>query len=816
MKRYQKYDRTIDDVLAKGHLLERFTMLGLVMATIVGVGVFAVSLERSKNTSRVSIANMAPSSNEESGMQLASQFLSDQDYGAAIATYDKILSDDANQAAALVGRGIAKGHQGAYESAVKDFSAARLIADWSEAIPLNLGCLYTAIGDVEQAENSYMLAINANVDSVTGYANRARCYFDQGQFKAAMADLSEAIRLAPEDPVLRANRAIVLVKTGHNELAAADMAVAANFGESERYELLLALFQLEAGMATDCLATTKRVLEANPDAEEFQFLAGAAIDRLSVMKDADTQVWNETLREAVRAFRLSPDRLNHVRQTCQEFKNRFIAEGYCAASFVALEPSRVVPRDPTAFAAKEAYGQAVQYASGGDLHTAIAFLNEALRNDPDNERSRQFRTMLLIGTAQLSEAEYALSELTRDYPDDEEFQTLLAMVHSRQGEYQSSLEALNHAVRIQSNNPVVFANRAMVRFVAKDDFAAVVKDCERAERLGLRTAKQFDLHAQAAAKLSDFEAANRYHQKAIEIDPANGEWLCSQCETFLSQGKLADAMTSAEQAFLLMPDDGRAMLLHATCLYQQNDFRGAMQAVQRAKTIGVYGASGDVLHARLLFKQRNYSAASNLLISVITEESSANEQAFRAECHFREQDYESAWQWIHAAINKDAEEGESAEDKKKLLLASMIEEGRGNAKAAYDLLCASLSGDSLSQSESLKLAVAAQEAGLWKESLSWLGKLVDQKEQSPDAWHYAGVAFEKIDQPINALKCYSHVISAQEDSVKSRLGRARVLVSLQRYREAVRDLNELENSGVDSAELKRLRSACQLLSVSRK
>lgn len=257
-------------------------------------------------------------------IDLAKKFFDDRDFGAAVATYSAYLADRPPEAAALVERAIANQHRGNLEAATQDYAKAATLADWSEAIQLNLGCVYTLSGDLKKAVTHYSSAVSKNPDSVDGFANLGRCFFQSGDFQLSVNSLSEGIRVTPDDQVLRLNRAISLGKLGYYQPALSDLKLIKRDELRFEAKVLRAIFQLNAGLPRDCLATTQEALKEAPDSILFQSIAANAINFLSETDRDKSDVWIENLNLSLNEFRLNEKQLVHASERCKAIRDTFI------------------------------------------------------------------------------------------------------------------------------------------------------------------------------------------------------------------------------------------------------------------------------------------------------------------------------------------------------------------------------------------------------------------------------------------------------------------------------------------------------------
>jgi tetratricopeptide (TPR) repeat protein len=125
----------------------------------------------------------------------------------AIADFDRALDLDPANVFALNNRGIAHLRQNAIDRAETDFREA---VSWDPAYYkayYNLGNVQRRRGDAEAAIEFYTQTIDVNPEHVSAWKNRGNAHRDLKQFDQALADYDQGVALVPHDPdfyVLRA------------------------------------------------------------------------------------------------------------------------------------------------------------------------------------------------------------------------------------------------------------------------------------------------------------------------------------------------------------------------------------------------------------------------------------------------------------------------------------------------------------------------------------------------------------------------------------------------------------------------------------
>jgi tetratricopeptide (TPR) repeat protein len=84
----------------------------------------------------------------------------------------------------------------------------------AEPSPFQKGLDALTAGEVTRAEEAFTTCINDDIHKQAAYVNRAVTRLKLGRVKDALADLEEALRLDPDDPVALFNRAVGRLNTG--------------------------------------------------------------------------------------------------------------------------------------------------------------------------------------------------------------------------------------------------------------------------------------------------------------------------------------------------------------------------------------------------------------------------------------------------------------------------------------------------------------------------------------------------------------------------------------------------------------------------
>ena len=124
-----------------------------------------------------------------------------EQYAQALADFDQTVRAVPDHAAAFNSRGVALVHLGRLEAAVESFQRAAQLANLAAAHG-NCAAAYHALGRLRPALNELNTAIRLERANPVHRANRGRVYMDLGRPDLAVADLEEALALAPDSAAI--------------------------------------------------------------------------------------------------------------------------------------------------------------------------------------------------------------------------------------------------------------------------------------------------------------------------------------------------------------------------------------------------------------------------------------------------------------------------------------------------------------------------------------------------------------------------------------------------------------------------------------
>lgn len=338
------------------------------------------------------------------------------DFDKAIVDYDKAVQLDPEFAEGYLDRGVAY-----YEKREID----RAIADLGEAIRLDSasshsfserGRVYYYQGEFEKATADYSKAIEnhvrihreadvpvrsagvANRNLATKYMMRGKCYYRRQQIDKAVSDLSEAVRLNPNDTRAYFERGRVHVKAKRDSRAIAD------FNEAIRLEPKSAQSYLWRGFV--------RERGNNLDQAVIDFSEAIRLDSTLIV----SYVGRGTSHIKAGRFRQAIDDFDEAIRRDAKFRTAFYQRGLAFCRSCDLDRAiddlqkavDLFPRSPPFHV-----GLGVAYGKRGEFDLAFSEFQEAIKLAPEDNHAFYHRGRIRASKGDYVQARHDFAEAVR-------------------------------------------------------------------------------------------------------------------------------------------------------------------------------------------------------------------------------------------------------------------------------------------------------------------------------------------------------------------------------------------------------------------
>ena len=162
---------------------------------------------------------------------------------------------------------------------------------------------------------------------------------------------------------------------------------------------------------------------------------------------------------------------------------------------------------------------------------------------------------------------------------------LLGVLSWKQTEiYRDNMTYLNHITAFNPQAPALGISQALGKAGRYEEAIAV--GLIAAEQAPDKPAEQTFLGV-LYYKLGQFEEAEKYHRRALEIQPSDHEARQNLAENFRRQGNCVDALPLYEAALKSRPDYFLAHAGKGTCLFNMERYEEAIRDMERALELGM-------------------------------------------------------------------------------------------------------------------------------------------------------------------------------------------------------------------------------------
>ena len=223
------------------------------------------------------------------------------------------------------------------------------------------------------------------------------------------------------------------------------------------------------------------------------------------------------------------------------------------------------------------------YARAGQLDQASDEIELAIASHPGSATALAARGRLLLARNQDTEAIQAFTEAAKLDPRSSEARLELARLHLKRGDVETSGQLAGEAVAANPNN--ISAHLVRVRSLIASgqhlQAAAALKT------LIAQVPGNAKLHAEMGMLLSatrDTAGAAMEFKRALELDPSELTAAAGLVRIDLERGRTAEALTRVDALLAQAPDNAGAMLLAAQARTAAKDLKGAEQVLIRTIT----------------------------------------------------------------------------------------------------------------------------------------------------------------------------------------------------------------------------------------
>jgi tetratricopeptide (TPR) repeat protein/tRNA A-37 threonylcarbamoyl transferase component Bud32 len=372
------------------------------------------------------------------------------------------------------------------------------------------GLIHDTMGDFAAAIADYSEAIRIDPELASVYNNRGNAEASLGNHDAAIADYSEAIRIDPGDATAYNNRASSQDSLGNYEAAIAD------YSQAIRVDPDFAIAYKNRGTARyshgeyeAAIADYSEAIRVNPEYTLAYNQRGIAHESLGNYEAA--------IADYSEAIRTDPG-------YAMAHNNRGLAQESLGNHEAAIKDyTEAIRIDPGYVEAHVSRGSSQH--SLGNYEAAIADYAEAIRIDPECAMAYYNRglTQYSYGNYEAAIADYseAIRLLPEDHPEYAAAHINRGNAHQSFGNHGAAIADYSKAIRIDPNHHGAYFNRGRSQQVLGNHDAAIA-DYSEAIRINPEPAVGY--HSQrghAHALLGNLDAAVADFSEVIRLDPQN-------------------------------------------------------------------------------------------------------------------------------------------------------------------------------------------------------------------------------------------------------------------------------------------------------
>ncbi|MDX2283128.1 MAG: tetratricopeptide repeat protein [Bacteroidia bacterium] len=438
----------------------------------------------------------------------------------ALADYNRALELEPGHVAALTDRTRLYELRGEYALALTDLDSLLAHLEDDPGLWLAHGRVQTRLRRWDPALEDFNRSLERGGNPAEVLPERAAVYLARNMRAEALADASEALRLAPSNPAVLLLRARLLADEGRQEAALEDLG---------------------------------KVLAAAPQLAE----AWVARGRIWLAQGKTSAA----LQDFAKALSIDPGLADAYRFRAQAYSR----QGDTARAHADFDAAvRLAPQQAEAFADRADF-----FFRTGAYAQAIADYDEALRLGQFLSHEMRLRKIAMLEqTGQYAEALNTLNQLVRDFPDSARLYSRRGHMYREMGKISQAEKEFDQALQMEPGLPDAWLGRAAL-YAQLENYMQALESYNEALRQNPRLAAGYHARGSVYAQLETYDKALADFNQAIRLDPGLADAYRSRGDLFRKASDYPRALQDYSQAIRLHP-------AHADALYQ----RGSLYALQ--------------------------------------------------------------------------------------------------------------------------------------------------------------------------------------------------------------------------------------------
>jgi tetratricopeptide (TPR) repeat protein len=301
-----------------------------------------------------------------------------------------------------------------------------------------------------------------------------------------------------------------------------------------------------------------------------------------------SRICDSVIADLNQAIRLDPQNSSHYRERGRAYSFK---ENYDKAMADYNQAIRLNPNDAKAYNSR-GHGA----LDRNDCDKAIADFNQAIKLDPNyahaylNRGSAYYKK----GNAEMAIADY--NQAIKLDPNGAEAYIYRSLVYYEKGNGELAVADGNHAVRLEPNFTYGYIARGAAHN-GNGNYDMAITDANQAMRLDSSEISAYGIRAEAYSKKGDYERALADYNRAIRLNPDIADAYLDRGNVYANKGDYERAMADYNQAIRLKPNLAEAYLGRGNVYDNKGDHERALadfnQAIRlKPNFAGAYNSRG--------------------------------------------------------------------------------------------------------------------------------------------------------------------------------------------------------------------------------